>query len=70
MPWGIWRPAPCGATWEEFIQAKKYSEPKQIVKLSDYVMRQQGDILGHLVRAPKEDMMKLPTIGELQGVRQ
>ena len=50
-------------TWEEFINAGDYSDLKYVVKLSDYVMRQQNQILGHLIRAPNNDLMRRPAMG-------
>ena len=32
-------------TWQEFIAANRFDKPKQIVKLSDYVMHQQNKLL-------------------------
>ena len=49
-------------TWQEFIDANHFDKPKFITKLSDYVMTQQGKCLGRLIRAPREDKMKIPTI--------
>ena len=50
-------------TWEEFIAAGDYSDPKQVTKLSDFVMKQQNKILGHIIRAPAEDLMRRPAMG-------
>ena len=49
-------------TWQEFIAAEHFDKPKTIVKLSDYVMRQQNKLLGHVIRADRMDPMRLPTI--------
>ena len=49
-------------TWQEFITANRFDKPKQIVKLSDYVMNQQNKLLGHVIRADPLDPMKQPTI--------
>ena len=49
-------------TWQEFIAAEHFDKPKTIVKLSDYVMRQQNKLLGHVIRADTLDPMRLPTI--------
>ena len=35
-----------------------------MVKLSDYIMLQQGKLLGHVIRADKNDPMRLPTIND------
>ena len=56
-------------TWEEFINANVFSDVKQIVKLSDYVMRQQGKILGHIIRAPQMDLMRQPVLGSDMNIR-
>ena len=49
-------------TWQEFITANRFDKPKQIVKLSDYVMNQQNKLLGHVIRADPLDPMKQRTI--------
>ena len=49
-------------TWQEFIAAEHFDKPRTIVKLSDYVMRQQNKLLGHVIRADILDPMRLPTI--------
>ena len=49
-------------TWQEFIAANRFDNAKQNVKLSDYVMRQQNKLLGHVIRAENRDPMRLPTI--------
>ena len=49
-------------TWQEFIAAEHFDKRKTIVKLSDYVMRQQNKLLGHVIRADTLDPMRLPTI--------
>ena len=49
-------------TWQEFIAAEHFDNPKKIVKLSDYVMQQQNKSLGHVIRADMMDPMRLPTI--------
>ena len=51
-------------TWEEIIAAGEFAEVKTVTKLSDYVMRQQGKLLGHLIRAPRDDLMRQPSLGE------
>ena len=33
-------------------------------KISDYVMGQQGKLLGHVIRADKSDPMRMPTIND------
>ena len=48
--------------WQEFIAAEHFDNPKKIVKLSEYVMRQQNKLLGHVIRADRMDPMRLPTI--------
>ena len=49
-------------SWQEFIAAEHFDKPKMIIKLSDYVMRQQNKLLGHVIRADTLDLMRLPTI--------
>ena len=49
-------------TWQEFIVNQRFDKLRKVVKLSDYVMRQQGKLLGHVIRANKNDPMRLPTI--------
>ena len=51
-------------TWQEFIAANKFDNPKKLTKLSDYVMNQQKRTLGHVIRIPDEnnDPMKTVTI--------
>ena len=51
-------------TWQEFIVNQRFDNLKKIVKLSDYVMGQQGKLLGHLIRADKNDPMRMPTIND------
>ncbi len=50
-------------TWEEVISAGNYSDLKQVVKLSDFVMKQQNKIFGHIIRAPLTDLMRRPAMG-------
>ena len=47
---------------QEFIAAEHFDKPKTIVKLSDYVMRQQDKLLEHVIRADRMDPLWLPTI--------
>ena len=49
-------------SWEEFIRGKDYAEIKQIEKISDFVMRQQNKLFGHIGRAENLDLLKQPTI--------
>ena len=49
-------------TWQEFIAAEHFDNPKKVVKLNEYVMRQQNKLLGHVIRADRMDPMRLPTI--------
>ena len=51
-------------TWQEFIAAEHYDNPNDIVEFSEYVMRQQNKLLGHVIRSDTLDPMKLPTIDE------
>ena len=51
-------------TWQEFIAASRYDNPKRIIKLSEYVMRQQNKLLGHIIRADGLDPMRFPTIDQ------
>ena len=51
-------------TWQEFIVNQRFDKLKKIVKLSDYVMGQQGKLLGHVIRADKSDPMRTPTIND------
>ena len=51
-------------TWQEFIVNQRFDKLKKIVKLSDYVMRQQGKLLGHVIRADATDPMRMPTIND------
>ena len=51
-------------TWQEFIVNQRFDNLKKIVKLSDYVMGQQGNLLGHVIRADKTDPMRMPTIND------
>ena len=48
--------------WEEFIAAGDYSELKEVAKLSDFVMKQQNKILGHIIRATHNDLMGRPAM--------
>jgi hypothetical protein len=50
-------------SWAEFIAAGDYDKIKEIVKLSDFVMKQQNKILGHIIRAPLQDIMRRPAMG-------
>ena len=50
-------------TWQELIAAGRFDKPKMITKLSDFVMKQQNKILGHIIRAPVTDLMRKPAIG-------
>ena len=53
--------------WQEFIRGKEHADIKYIVKLSDWVMRQQNKILGHIIRAPASDLMAYAAIdGDLK----
>ena len=49
-------------TWQEFIVHNRFDNPKTITKVSDYIMKQQGRLLGHVIRAEDDDPMKMPTI--------
>ena len=49
-------------TWQEFIANQRFDNLKKITKLSDYVMMQQGKLLGHIIRADESDPMRTPTI--------
>ena len=51
-------------TWQEFIINQRFDNLKKIVKRSDYVMLQQGKLLGHVIRADKRDPMRMPTIND------
>ena len=48
--------------WQEFIRAKDYSEIKYIEKLSDYVMRQQNKLFGHIIRSERFDLVRQPAL--------
>ena len=52
-------------SWEEFIAANNYGSPKEIVKLSDYVMKRHTSLLGHLIRADQADLMKVADLTEM-----
>ena len=47
-------------TWQEFIAAEHCDHPKKIVKLSEYVMRQQNKLLRHVIRADRMDPRNFP----------
>ena len=49
--------------WQEFIAAGKFDKPKMTTKVSDFVMRQQNKILGHIIRAPTTDLMRKAAVG-------
>ena len=51
-------------TWQEFIAASHFDNPKTLTKLSDYVMNQQNRTFGHVIRIPTENQnpMKTSTI--------
>ena len=49
-------------SWQEFIAANRFDNPKTVVKLSDYVMNQQNKLLGHVVRTDRLDPIRQPTI--------
>ena len=51
-------------TWQEFIVNQRFDKLKKIVKLSDYVMGQQGKLLGHVIRADANVPMRMPTIND------
>ena len=51
-------------TWQDFIVNQRFDNLKKIIKLSDYVMGQQGKLLGHVIRADKNDPMRMPTIND------
>ena len=53
-------------SWQEFIAANHFDKPRQLVKLSEYVMNQQNRTLGHVIRIPKElqDPMRMITIDD------
>ena len=50
--------------WSEFINAHKYSDIRTLEKVSDYVMRQQNSLYGHIIRADHSDIMRQVTITE------
>ena len=54
-------------TWQEFIAANRFDNPKKLTKLSDYIMDQQNRTLGHVIRIPVEnpDQMKMTTIDSI-----
>ena len=56
-------------TWQEFIAAAHLDDPKKIVKLSEYVVRQQNKLLGHVIRSDTLDPMRLPTNRNLNTPR-
>ena len=49
-------------TWQEFIVNQRFGNPKTVTKISDYIMRQQGRLLGHVIRADDDDPMRMPII--------
>lgn len=57
-------------TWQEFINASKYANPRMITKLSTYVMDRQASLLGHLIRADDADIMKRATLDPNEKLQQ
>ena len=49
-------------SWEKFIGLANLPNPRQIVKLSDYVMKRQYKALGHIIRVGNDGLMKTDTI--------
>ena len=50
--------------WSDFINAHKFADIKTIEKVSDYIMRQQNSLYGHIIRAEEDDILKRLTLNE------
>ena len=50
--------------WSDFMSAHKFSDIKTMEKVSDYIMRQQNSLYGHIIRADENDIMRRITITE------
>ena len=50
--------------WSDFMSAHKFADIKTLEKVSDYIMRQQNSLYGHIIRADEGDIMKRITITE------
>ena len=50
--------------WSDFMSAHKFSDIKTLEKVSDYIMRQQNSLYGHIIRADAGDIMRKITITE------
>ena len=50
--------------WSDFMSAHKFSDIKTMEKVSDYIMRQQNSLYGHIIRADESDIMRRITITE------
>ena len=50
--------------WSHFMSAHKFADIKTLEKVSDYIMRQQNSLYGHIIRADENDIMRNITITE------
>ena len=48
--------------WQKIIDAKHFDNPREMVKLSDYVMNQQNRLLGESIHADIQNPLRTPTI--------
>ena len=48
--------------WSDFMCAHKFADIKTMEKVSDYIMRQQNSLYGHIIRADEGDLMRKITI--------
>ena len=53
--------------WSEVINAHKYSDRTMLQKVSDYIMRQQNSLYGHIIRADPSVIMRPVTINRELG---
>ena len=49
-------------TWQVFISANHFENPKQVKKLSEYIMTQQSETMVPVIRADWQDPMRQHTI--------
>ena len=50
--------------WSDFMSAHKFADIKTMEKVSDFIMRQQNSLYGHIIMADEGDIMRRITITE------
>ena len=48
--------------WQEFITSNRFDKPREIAKLSSYIMKRRDKLLGNVIRAASADAMRQLTI--------